>query len=68
MPALYKFRIRRGWGGVCVLQQLIDSPSFSNGRIDASVRQFVWLDVKYDCAPTMWEPVEPVEFLTEEVK
>lgn len=61
MPALYKFRVRRGFNGVCVLQQLIDSPSFSNGRVDASVREFTWVDIKYDNAPVLWQPIESKE-------
>ena len=45
------FRVRRGWFGRCVLQELMDYPSYSGGAVDASMREFLWEDVLYKAAP-----------------
>lgn len=45
------YRVRRGWFGKSVLQELLDSPSFIGGLVDASVRDFHWQDVAYREAP-----------------
>jgi len=61
MAAHFKFRVRRGFGGVCVLQQLTDYPSLICGRVDSSIRRFEWVDVRYDNAPPLWEPIDDLE-------
>ena len=46
-----KYRVRRGWNGVAVLQEQFDGPSFFGGQVDSSIRVLYWADVKYDQAP-----------------
>ena len=43
-----RFRVRRGLFGTGVLQQEFDVPSLIGGQIDASVRELIWLDVKFE--------------------
>ena len=43
-----KFRVRRGWFGKAVLQELYDSPSYIGGHVDSSIRDYRWKDVKFD--------------------
>jgi len=57
MAALYKFRVRRGFGGVCVLQQLKSYPTYNGGYVDTENREYKWVDVSYDHAPASWGPV-----------
>lgn len=45
------FRVRKGWFGKSVLQELMDYPTYSGGVVDASTREFVWQDVSYSHAP-----------------
>lgn len=45
------FRVRKGWFGVSILQELMDFPSYSGGIVDASMREFIWSDVPYKAAP-----------------
>jgi hypothetical protein len=50
---LYKvYRVRRGFGGVCVLQGLFEGPAFEGGHVDASKRVEYWSDIPFDRAPT----------------
>ena len=50
--ARQRYRVRRGFRGVAILQRLIDSPAFLGGQVDASHRHIHWVDVDYDNAPT----------------
>lgn len=52
METYNSFRVRKGWFGCCILQQRVSLPSFSNGRVDSSKRDFQWVDVNYDRAPS----------------
>ena len=45
------FRVRKGWFGCSILQEMRDYPSFNGGVIDVSCREFVWEDVPYKGAP-----------------
>lgn len=45
------YRVRRGFRGISILQQLYDCPSLIAGQVDSSVRDFVWYDVPFDRAP-----------------
>jgi len=47
-----RYRVRRGWGGKCILQKLYNTPSFIGGHVDASIRDIHWDDVDYKHAPT----------------
>lgn len=45
------FRVRRGWFGRAILQELMDYPTFNGFFVDASHREHKWEDVDYDHAP-----------------
>lgn len=45
------FRVRRGFGGVSILQSLHEGPAFEGGQVDASKRVRYWSDVPFDQAP-----------------
>jgi len=45
------YRVRRGMFGRSILQECIDSPSFTAGRPDSSMRYLRWEDVPYNQAP-----------------
>lgn len=57
MTAHYQFRIRKGFGGVCVLQQLKSYPTYNAGHVDTENRKYEWVDIRYEHAPPQWEPV-----------
>ena len=46
-----RYRVRRGFGGKAILQQLFDTPSFIAGHVDASIRDIHWDDVDFNHAP-----------------
>lgn len=45
------YRVRRGWFGKCVLQELRDTPSYIGDVVDVHIRDIYWEDVSYDKAP-----------------
>lgn len=47
------YRIRKGWFGKCILQELYDEPSFIGGHVDSTIRRKIWEDVKYKSAPIL---------------
>jgi len=53
-----RYRVRKGWFGQCVLQQLVSFPSFAGGIVDSSIPEFEWIDVPYKCAVSEFE-VQP---------
>lgn len=53
MNAYNQFRVRRGWFGKAILQQLKSFPTFAGGHVDTTVRSIEWVDVSYDHAPVM---------------
>ena len=52
-----RYRVRHGFGGVCILQQLVSYPTIIGGKVDSSVREFEWMDVPYKRAPSEFEIV-----------
>ena len=63
--ALNMFRIRKSFGGKCVLQQMkkIWVPSYGEFV-------FKWIDITYSSAPSEWKPVygnlEPIKGSTQD--
>ena len=45
------YRVRKGWFGKSILQAQYDSPSYSGGQVDSSVRYIYWDDIKFKHAP-----------------
>jgi|TARA_R110000868_G_scaffold411507_2_gene704811 hypothetical protein len=43
-----RYRLRRGYKNVSVLQYEYESPYFIAGQVDSSVRVNNWVDVKFD--------------------
>jgi hypothetical protein len=43
-----RYRVRKGFRGIAILQYEYDSPSFIGGQVDACVRQLNWVDVEFD--------------------
>lgn len=54
------YRVRRGFGGKSILQVLVNSPSFSGGHVDSSIRVLNWCDVDYNTAPIVLTAIHPV--------
>jgi hypothetical protein len=52
-----RYRTRRGLFGVCVLQAEYNTPSLIGGRVDTSVRDVFWEDIKWNKAPLELEEV-----------
>ncbi len=52
------FRVRRGWFGTAILQELMDYPMWCGNFVDASVREHRWEDVDYDNAPKSIEALD----------
>lgn len=45
------FRVRRGWLGRSVLQELRNYPVYIGNSVDSTQREFIWEDVLYNHAP-----------------
>lgn len=43
-----RYRVRRGFRGIAVVQCEHSHPSFIAGHVDASVRTYEWVDVEFD--------------------
>lgn len=52
-----KYRTRRGLFGKTVLQAQYDTPSLIGGKVDSSIRDVFWKDVKWERAPAELEEV-----------
>lgn len=46
-----RYRVRRGWFGAAILQAEYNTPSFTAGRVDSSLREIYWSDIEYKHAP-----------------
>jgi len=53
-----KYRTRRGLFGRAVLQAQYNTPALVGGKVDASVRDIFWQDVKWSKAPAELEEVD----------
>lgn len=53
-----KYRTRKGLFGRAVLQAQYDTPSLIGGRVDTSVRDIFWQDIKWGKAPAELEEVD----------
>lgn len=59
MEAYNKFRVRKGWFGKSILQQLVSHPAIIGNSIDSSIREYQWRDVVYDRAPeSFYTPIK----------